>query len=592
MFEQCNLNVKKWLGTAFALGAMITACSTETAGTSEESEGIVALASKKVGGSVQKGPFVKGSDVVLRETSADGSLEPTGRTFETTVVNDKGDFEFGNLDLESQYALLSAEGHYTHDVSGERSHCVLHLNAVSNLEKRKTVNINLLTHFEYKRVLYLVKQGKAFAEAKRQAAKEVLNAFGVDVHMNSAEDLDIYKSSDADRTLYHISIFVDTQGFYYPMGEDDDEWEFRQNPANIDCSALQNFVDSYADDLAEDGTLSDSLMASLVHDAYLTLSLGNVMYEGEVGAKGRDEYDLMAERTYFYELVLDHYLDFGKCGDKNWGESRRLDKPFGEFDYDENKMKYVNPSYFICDGLGWVYVTKGHLDSLRMVIPHENGSMTDLRDGHEYKTVSFEYEGKNYEWMAEDLKYESDGIYTWTDAMRIDDKYMTEVVDNSLIGEVHQGICPDGWHVSSTKDWNTLVVYVGGLQNLLDSTWRTDKKTAEKKGLSGVFFNRFDFNLVPMDKKYLELKYHSYAQGSYYISEEIEKERDDIQRLIETAESKKEREKYESMLSFTRDPIVGVYAVDISMRPFAFDFDFVPIEKKPQKKARVRCVKD
>lgn len=101
MFEQCNLNVKKWLGTAFALGAMITACSTETAGTSEESEGIVALAGKKVGGSVQKGPFVKGSDVVLRETSADGSLEPTGREFTTKTTNDDGDFKFDGIDLES-----------------------------------------------------------------------------------------------------------------------------------------------------------------------------------------------------------------------------------------------------------------------------------------------------------------------------------------------------------------------------------------------------------------------------------------------------------------------------------------------------------
>ena len=53
MFEQCNLNVKKWLGTAFALGAMITACSTETAGTSEESEGVVAISSKKITGVTQ-----------------------------------------------------------------------------------------------------------------------------------------------------------------------------------------------------------------------------------------------------------------------------------------------------------------------------------------------------------------------------------------------------------------------------------------------------------------------------------------------------------------------------------------------------------
>ena len=60
-------------------GLMIWACSgIDTAGTSEESEGIVALAGKRVSGAAQKGPLVKGSGVILRETSAEGNLEPTG----------------------------------------------------------------------------------------------------------------------------------------------------------------------------------------------------------------------------------------------------------------------------------------------------------------------------------------------------------------------------------------------------------------------------------------------------------------------------------------------------------------------------------
>ena len=584
-------------------GGVFWACSDVggTAGTDEQSEGIVALSGKNFAGAVQKGPFVEGSDVVLRETSAEGKLEPTGREFSTKVVNDGGDFAFDSLDLESQYALLSAEGHYTHDVDGERSHCVLHLNAVTNLEKRKTANINLLTHFEYKRVLKLVKDGKTFAEAKRQAAAEVLNAFGVEVHVNSAEDLDIYKSSDADRTLYHISIFVDTQDFYYPMGEDDDEWEFRQDTANIDCSALQAYVDSYADDLEDDGVLSDSLIAPLAYEAYLINNFfGNVMYSDEVGLKGRNEYDLMAERTYFYELALDHYLGFEKCTDKRWGESRRLDKPFGNYNYEEYRMEYVNPAYFLCDGQSWKFTTKGHLDSLKMPIPHESGAMTDPRDGRKYKTVIFEYDGSRYEWMAEDLMYSEnrtvkhsrrggvdvvpDGIYSWAEAMGYSESYMSREVPESMKDSLHQGICPDGWHISSTKDWDVLIAYVGGSNNLLNELWRTDGETASAKDMVGVFYNRFDFNLVPMDKKYLELYYHTYRHESF-----VKKERDELDSLLNYYEEIGDEENA-SWARYLIDDFNINYSLNDATFEISIDYGMTREERKT--KGRVRCVKN
>ena len=592
--------IVKWtqvLGS-LAFGTAFWACSAnyvETSGTSEESEGIVALASKNISGAVQKGPFVKGSEVILRETSADGKLEPTGREFTTKTINDDGDFAFDKLDLESQYALLSAEGHYTHDINGERSHCVLHLNAVSNLEKRNTANINLLTHFEYKRVLYLVKHGKTFAEAKRQATTEVLNAFGVDVHVNSAEDLNIYHSTDADRTLYHISVFVDGRDFYYPMGEDDDEWEYRQNPDNIDCSALQNYVDSYAEDLAEDGTLSDSLIAPLAYSAYLNNRyFGNSMYVDETGLRGRDKYELMAERIYFYDLVLDHYLDFEKCNEKRWGESRKLDKPF----YDDDREEYVNPAYFLCDGLDWMLTTKGHIDSLKMPIPHGSGTMTDPRDGKKYKTLSFEFGGKNYEWMAEDLKYvvPSDiyngkkttyvvnGLYSWTNAMQIDNKYMSKPVPEGLIDSVHQGICPDGWHVSSTLDWEALVAYVQGAGNLLDENWRTDPETAKAKDVKGVFFNRFDFNLLPMDK-YLETAYHTYTHESFGANTEAE--------LDSLWEYYYGEDGSTSGDEWTRGYLDSYRNNrDVENKVYEISVDHNMAYSDPRKKAHVRCVKN
>ncbi|SHK23147.1 FISUMP domain-containing protein [Fibrobacter sp. UWB12] len=533
-----NFSLK--LFNAVALIAGISACSdiNTAGGISEETEGVTALLGKKFSGAVQKGPFVEGSSVVLKETSAEGNLEPTGREFETKVLNDDGDFKFGDLDLECQYAILTAEGHYTREVNGERSHCSLRLNAVSNLEKRNTANINLLTHFEYKRVLNLVKSGKTFAQAKRQAATEVLGAFGVRIEVPAAEDLNIYNSSDADRTLYHISIFVDTQDFTDPWNGEGDKWEYKMDPANINCSKLQAYVDKYADDFAEDGTLNDSLLAPLVGNAYITNSyFGNVMYEGETGAKGRDKYELMAERTQFYRLVLAQYFDFESCTENRWGETKRIDKPLEVYDDEEDENKLQSPNYFLCDGFDWHLTTKQHIDSLKMRIDHEIGSMTDPRDGHKYQTVIFEHNGKTYEWMAEDLRFVTlsdlpsngkkspfitDGIYSWTNAMQIDVKYLWEPVEEGLIDSVHQGICPDGWHIASTNDWKNLINYVGNAGNLLDETWRTDKETAMAKDMTGVFFNKFDFNLKPMEKKYLNVTYNTYSHNTFTRDKEME----------------------------------------------------------------------
>ena len=173
MFDKQNLKKLNWLLPTLALGAVFCACSdNSTAGTSEEAEGVVAIAGKQIAGVSQKGPFVKGSEVTLRETSKDGNFEPTGREFTTKTISNKGDFKFDDIDLESQYVLLSVDGHYKREYNDEKSACPMRLDAVSNLEKRETVNINLLTHFEFKRVLNLVKEGKTFAEAKKQAAKE------------------------------------------------------------------------------------------------------------------------------------------------------------------------------------------------------------------------------------------------------------------------------------------------------------------------------------------------------------------------------------------------------------------------------------
>ncbi|WP_405333002.1 FISUMP domain-containing protein [Fibrobacter sp.] len=575
------LNEKKTLTFwALALTVLLGACSDmETSGTSEEAEGVVAISDKKIAGVSQKGPFVKGSDVTLKETSKNGDFEPTGREFTTKTISDKGDFKFDGIDLESQYVLLSVEGRYEREHTGEVSSCPMRLDAVSNLEKRETVNINLLTHFEYKRVLNLVKEGKTFAEAKKQAAKEVLGAFGVKIDVSSAEDLNIYNSSDGDRTLYNISRIIDEQpewNYWHDWYSADDD---------IDCSKLQAYVDGFADDFADDGVLADSIMQDLAGEGYSSAKeWSNMMDVDEDDIKRKDGANpgelsirFLKSEYDFGILVFLNYMDLELCTADLWGEYRKLDRAMvldGE---------RIESGYFLCNGYYWDLTTKEHIDSLKIPVEHESGTMTDPRDGRKYQTVSFNYEGKTYEWMAEDLKYDSEGLYTWTDAMQIDDKYMTEVAEDSLIGEKHQGICPDGWHVSSTEEWDILVDYVGDVKNLLNENWRTsDLDAAFGKDLIGVFYNRFDFNLMPMDTVYLEVYYHSYRQDSYHIEELDEFMKERYQWELKYAKNDEEREEIEKYLS---PRAVGDYYVQVS----PYDYR---VEEEPLKEGKVRCLKN
>ena len=522
MFNQVFLQKKYSFSLlALVLGGMFCACSDKMAGTSEETEGIVAIADKEIAGVSQKGPFVTGSSIILKETSSDGSLKPTGKEFYATTRSNKGDFKISNINLESQYALLSAEGYYIREYNNEPSSCSIRLDAVSDLEKRETVNINLLTHFEYKRVLKLVKSGKTFAEAKKQASTEVLAAFGVTAEYTSPEDLNIFNYSDADRVLFNVSRIVDYRPNWNTSREDDAEV----------CPKLQDFVDEFANDFADDGKLSDSIMVEIVADAYISYTwYADMEYVDEKAIRQKEIADPDEAKDHgladkkseydFSKLVMLHYMDVENCDETLWGEYRKFGKPIST-DRDIRESEYI-----LCNGFTWEVATQGRIDSLTLKIEHESGTMTDKRDGRKYKTVSFEYDGQKYEWMAENLLYTDSvvkyskgadrnerlvGSYSWATAMQLDDKYMEDDPTGEL-DSIHQGICPDGWHISSNKDWAALIAYVGGYSNLYNENWvSSDRKTALAKGIIGVFSDKFDFNLDPMDPKFLETTYHSYS---------------------------------------------------------------------------------
>ena len=419
------------LFSSLTLIASICACvdSNVAGGISEETEGIVAITDKTIAGVSQKGPFAKGSSVYLKETKDDGSLTPTGKEFYATIRNDAGEFKIENINLESQYALLTVEGYYTRESTNMFSSCAISLNAVTDISKRNSTNINLLTHFEYQRILNLVEAGATFANAKAQAEKEIFAAFGYEMHERTAEDLDITGQSEEDSILHEISVMVDNAFRTDDIATD--------NPTF--CQETKALIDNIADDFATDGIFSEILTAAIVDYSYQSKTSNSLH-------------------------ILKQYAGLGECSPAEAGDTYQTQRTvfIAEISYD----------YAICTGTSWILLDKNDYNNATVAIQHKTGTMTDPRDGKTYKTTSFTTNGKKYEWMAENLQYASDK-YTWTKAMAIDDSLVSKPNASSILNgdSIHQGICPENWHIPGFWEWKDLLQYVGSPNKLYSKNW-------------------------------------------------------------------------------------------------------------------------
>ncbi|WP_129594679.1 RagB/SusD family nutrient uptake outer membrane protein [Seramator thermalis] len=151
---------------------LVASCSDK-----EDEESIPQKTIVEIKGKVEKGPFVKGSEVKLYEL--DNSLKQAGVNYTTRIISDEGDFDFGDLEVSSPYVLLTADGYYFNEVGGDLSEGRLSLDALVDVSKQQDINVNILTHLKKERILTLIKAGKSFEDANKQAQRELLTCFAL-----------------------------------------------------------------------------------------------------------------------------------------------------------------------------------------------------------------------------------------------------------------------------------------------------------------------------------------------------------------------------------------------------------------------------
>lgn len=162
--------------------------------------------------------------------------------------------------------------------------------------------------------------------------------------------------------------------------------------------------------------------------------------------------------------------------------------------------------------------------------------LIDCRDGKEYQTVRigeqvwmaenlaympyvsrrseesgiwvFGYDGDSHDWAKKLPEYKTYGcLYSWAVAMNVDPRY-----DSTLLActdVMHQGICPDGWHLPSDAEWSELEEYLD-----MNPGFESDDDR-QHSGTAGVCLKADTLWQTPSDHK-KKVNFNALPSGMFY----------------------------------------------------------------------------
>lgn len=321
------------------------------------SEEIVPIENKTISGVSQKGPFVNGSSVTVQELDGE-SLVQTGNSFKGKIKNDQGEFSVNVKYLASQFALLEANGFYNNEVTGAKSKSQVTLYALTDLSNRSEVNVNLLTHLAYERSIYLALNKKmSVKEAKKQAEMEVLKNMGIDQKVASAEDLNIFGTSNESAALLAVSVLM--QG-------------------NLEEGDFSKRLADYAADIEEDGVWDDEKTATAIADwaAGKSLTVGLSVIRQNI--EGWDESLDVPDFEKFVNNFWWKNYKLGSCTSKRDGEIKK----------NGNSKSAKKDMQFICANGAWLEATELAKDTYTWTA----GEESEARYGDSVETNCYVFE--------------------------------------------------------------------------------------------------------------------------------------------------------------------------------------------------------
>ena len=237
----------------------------------------------RLGGYVQKGPYLNGTSLQVAELREDLTL--TGKTYSTQLIDNRGTFELRDIALVSQYVQLQANGFYFNEVTNENSSAQLTLFALSDLKGKSTLNVNLLSTLERGRAEYLIDRGIDFSAAKLRAQQEILAMFKLEGSTTiESELMDITQPGEDNAKLLAISVILQSY---------------------LSVADLSELVANISTDIRTDGVLDSELLGSTLVNSAVALQLP------EVRANLENRYELLGLTVQVpdFEKYVQRFID-------------------------------------------------------------------------------------------------------------------------------------------------------------------------------------------------------------------------------------------------------------------------------------------
>ena len=177
----------------------------------------------------------------------------------------------------------------------------------------------------------------------------------------------------------------------------------------------------------------------------------------------------------------------------------------------------------------------------RVIVLSKFGKFTDSRDGKTYKTVEI----GNQTWMAENLAYKATGG-CWA----YDNSESNVAIYGYLYDwETAKNACPQGWHLPSDAEWETLTTYLGGesvvsgkLKESGTSHWTNPNTSAT---------NEANFTALPGGCRNYDGPYYYIGKYGYWWSATEQSAGDVWSRSMSSSSSSKYRSSYHEKNGFS-----------------------------------------
>ncbi|WP_290766052.1 FISUMP domain-containing protein [Fibrobacter sp. UBA4297] len=421
------------------------------------------------------------------------TLDTTGTIWRRFVLDTNGNFSFDSVSLKSPYVMIEVE-------PVEDSYLKINPRLIVDVRKTNSVRVNMLTYLESFRLRHLVQSGMYFDDAQAQAKREVLDAFGL---YDESPDFD---KKDDERTQEYLNF----AGWFFPyILVDSVTVAFGQSGVfrNIDSRSMDALVNWASEEISTSGyglelpyeyyeaigwadyyrysynhmVLALNFLSALKGFGKCTAEKEGVSYEIHDGY-----YGIQCDGTQ-WKILINGFkkVDFttGTMTDNRDGKTYKtvtynigdstLTVMAENLDYGDNVHKELcidvnpeNPNVSVrnmegvrsaessgCGVYGGLYrvIDALALDTTFLV---ENAFDTCVADYVKYRR-----------WHGEGpVVIDSNQIRETCYYTSVNEQKITAWADSVETANGHvQGICPDGWHIPSAEEWNTLWTHLGSV---------------------------------------------------------------------------------------------------------------------------------